>query len=101
MIQTVVVTGGGSGLGKGEMIYRQQIANTEADDIAIAAGFVTNGAKVYITGRRENVLQDTAKEINKDAGHGGEAIPYVDHHTCASRRTTREQSLTWIGSKGT
>lgn len=99
MIQTVVVTGGGSGLGKGELRSSQQVTYTEADGIAIAAGFVTNGAKVYITGRRENVLQDTAKEINKDAGHGGEAIPYVVYHS--SRKTAGDSSLTRIGSKGT
>ena len=47
-----------------------------ADDLpAIAAGFVTNGAKVYITGRREEVLQNTAKEINAEAQHSGEAFP--------------------------
>jgi NADP-dependent 3-hydroxy acid dehydrogenase YdfG len=47
--------------------------------IAIAAGFVTNGAKVYITGRREQVLKDAAKEINVDAREGGEAIAYAYH----------------------
>ncbi|RXK37482.1 hypothetical protein M231_05203 [Tremella mesenterica] len=51
--QTVVVTGGGTGLGK---------------------GFVTNGATVYITGRREDVLKKSAEEINADAGFGGKAI---------------------------
>jgi len=50
--KVVVVTGGGRGIGE-----------------YIAEGFVTNGAKVYITGRKRNALDETCKKLN-DLGKG-------------------------------
>lgn len=44
--KVVVVTGGGSGIG-----------------LMISAGFVKNGAKVYITSRKAKVLEETAQKL--------------------------------------
>ncbi|CAK5279132.1 unnamed protein product, partial [Mycena citricolor] len=44
----VLVTGGGSGIGK-----------------MIAAGFVENGAKVYIAARKEQQLQEAVRDLKK------------------------------------
>ncbi|WWC73715.1 uncharacterized protein I206_107687 [Kwoniella pini CBS 10737] len=55
-----VVTGGGTGLGKG-----------------IATALAINGAKVFVIGRRLNIVEDSAKEINiaaKESGLSGECI---------------------------
>ncbi|KAL1745257.1 hypothetical protein HDZ31DRAFT_82056 [Schizophyllum fasciatum] len=46
--RVVVITGGGSGLG-----YH------------MAEAFVKSGSKVYITGRREHVLQESAEKLNQ------------------------------------
>jgi len=43
----------------------------------IAKGLATNGAKVYITGRRKDVLENVAKILNGDESVKGEVIPYV------------------------
>ena len=53
----VVVTGGGTGLGR-----------------MISTAFATNGAKVYITGRRKEVLEKTAEEINAAVKGKGSVI---------------------------
>lgn len=51
----VLVTGGGTGLGR-----------------MIATAFAINGAKVYITGRRADVLERTAESVNDQVkGEGG------------------------------
>jgi len=48
--KVVLVTGGGSGIGK-----------------MIATGFAQNGAKVYIAARKENQLKESVADINKVA----------------------------------
>lgn len=57
--KTAIVTGGGRGIGK-----------------AIAQGFAKAGAKVAITSRKIDDLEDTAKQIQAS---GGEALPVQAH----------------------
>jgi 3-oxoacyl-[acyl-carrier protein] reductase len=51
MERTIVVSGGGTGIGR-----------------AIARGFAVEGDRVTIVGRREKVLEETAAELNREAG---------------------------------
>lgn len=43
----------------------------------ITTAFAMNGAKVYITGRRSEVLEKTSKEINEMVNGKGSVVPYV------------------------
>jgi len=54
-VQVVVISGGGTGIGR-----------------FLAEGFVENGAKVIILGRRGDVLDQAAKEINAEYGGSAE-----------------------------
>ncbi|BFZ62124.1 hypothetical protein YB2330_003203 [Saitoella coloradoensis] len=54
----VLVIGGGTGIG-----------------LMIARALAVNGAKVYITGRREDVLKSSAEQHGAEAGVQGEIIP--------------------------
>jgi short-subunit dehydrogenase len=53
----LVITGGGTGLGK-----------------YMASGLYKNGAKVYIVGRRKEVLDDACKEIESESDEGGTIV---------------------------
>lgn len=54
---TAVVTGGGTGIG-----------------LMITQALATNGAKVYITGRREDALDRVVETYGKDLGPGGKIV---------------------------
>lgn len=56
--KTIIITGGGTGLGKSMGKYMLEL-----------------GANIVITSRKENVLNDTAKELNTQTG--GKVLPIV------------------------
>ncbi|ROW15080.1 hypothetical protein VPNG_03417 [Cytospora leucostoma] len=61
--RTVLITGGGTGIG-----------------FAIASSFVQAGAKaVIIAGRRENVLTDAKKQLDKEAQKASKATKIIAH----------------------
>jgi dehydrogenase/reductase SDR family member 4 len=60
--KTAIVTGGGRGIGK-----------------AIAARLVESGANVVIASRKAEVLEATAKELEKTSGRHGTVVPYPCH----------------------
>ena len=56
--QRILVTGGGTGLGR-----------------EMAEGFLKLGAEVYICGRRQNKLDETAAELMGE--HGGKVVAHA------------------------
>jgi short-subunit dehydrogenase len=68
-VRRVVVSGGGTGIGR-----------------AIARAFALDEAVVTIIGRREDVLSETADELNNEVGR--EAVRHVAS-TCRSRSRYR------------
>merc|ERR1719409_743560 len=61
--KVALVTGGSSGIGR-----------------MIAEGLAVNGCKVYITSRKHDACEATAKELRElAAGSGGEVIPFASN----------------------
>jgi NADP-dependent 3-hydroxy acid dehydrogenase YdfG len=58
--QIIVITGGGTGLGR-----------------MMAEGLVINGAKVYIIGRRAEMLEKAVREINAESVGEGQVFSWV------------------------
>lgn len=49
----------------------------------LAEGFVENGSKVIIIGRRKEVLEKTAREVMEEYGsRGGSIARYVESRPC-------------------
>ena len=75
--KVVVITGGGSGIGKGEIsLVGSSLTPLSYGTLTLAltSGFAVNGAKVYITGRRLEVLQKAAEEINAQSSSAGGSV---------------------------
>jgi NAD(P)-dependent dehydrogenase (short-subunit alcohol dehydrogenase family) len=75
----ILITGGGTGLGK-----------------ELARQFVSQGAAVYICGRREAVLQSAVAELQATAAHGGTA----QYHICDVRDADQIETMVehiWAG----
>lgn len=61
----IVITGGGTGLGRN-----------------LASGFYKNGARVYIVGRRSEILDKAVEEIKHEGGGlNGDIVAYVQVHS--------------------
>ena len=70
----ILITGGGTGLGK-----------------EMASHFAEYGADIYICGRRDNVLQDTAKEI-KETAEKYRKGEYIDIKAISKLRSQQDDS---------
>ncbi|MGE0098861.1 MAG: SDR family oxidoreductase [Hydrogenophaga sp.] len=68
----ILITGGGTGLGK-----------------ELARAFVSQGAAVYICGRREAVLEAAVAELMQSAAHGGR----VAYHICDVREAEQIEAM--------
>lgn len=80
-----VITGGGSGElllsrltygGPGDICHAYVDALCQGIGRTLASGYAVNGANVIITGRRDDVLNETARELNEAiSGGGGKVYP--------------------------